>query len=375
MNFRDKLAGTGPKKLLALDGGGIRGVITLEILAKIEDILRKQAKNDNLVLADYFDYVGGTSTGAIISTCISIGMSVAEIQKFYRDSGATMFSKAGLLKRFWYKFEDDNLARQLQQVLLDRDTGAPMMFGSDKLRTLLMLVLRNASTDSPWPLSNNPNAKYNDRTRPDCNLDLPLWKLVRASTAAPTYFPPEIVSIGSHDFVFVDGGVTMFNNPAFQLFLMATLPPYKLQWEAGEDKMLLVSVGTGVAADANTNLNEGEMNLLYQAGSIPSALMFAAQANQDLMCRTFGKTLYGPVLDRELGDMAGVAGPAPKLFTYMRYNADLDRAGLNALGLPGIDPKNVQQMDNIDHIGEMAQVGAAVANLHVKPEHFAAFPA
>jgi hypothetical protein len=57
--------------------------------------------------------------------------------------------------------------------------------------------------------------------------------------------------VGSNHFIFVDGGVTMYNNPGFQLFLMATLPPYNLCWAAGEETMLLVSVGTGASADAN----------------------------------------------------------------------------------------------------------------------------
>ena len=56
-----------------------------------------------------------------------------------------------------------------------------------------MVVMRNHTTDSPWPVSNNPLAKYNDRGRKDCNLNLPLWQLVRASTAAPTFFPPEVI--------------------------------------------------------------------------------------------------------------------------------------------------------------------------------------
>ena len=66
--------------------------------------------------------------------------------------------------------------------------GEDTTLGSEKLHTFLMMVLRNATTDSPWPLTNNPRAKYNDPTRPGCNLSLPLWQLVRASTAAPTYF-------------------------------------------------------------------------------------------------------------------------------------------------------------------------------------------
>jgi hypothetical protein len=63
-SFLDKLQPAPQKKLLALDGGGIRGVLTLEILAGVEEI----------VLADYFDYIAGTSTGAIIGTCLAIGM-------------------------------------------------------------------------------------------------------------------------------------------------------------------------------------------------------------------------------------------------------------------------------------------------------------
>src|SRR5262249_19221578 len=248
---------------------------------------------------------------------------------------------------------------------------------------LLLLVLRNATTDSPWPVSNNPNAKYNDPARPDSNARLPLWQLVRASTAAPTYFPPETINVGEHRFVFVDGGVTMYNNPAFQLFLMATTAPYKLCWEVGEEKMLLVSIGTGTSPRANADLMPGEMNLMYNATSIPSALMFAAANEQDFLCRVFGKTLCGDELDREIGDLVAPANPLPsgrvpgpvhpKLFTYMRYNAELTTTGLAAIGVPQITPANVQQMDSVAHIAELQEVGKAVAKQKVKKEHFAGF--
>ena len=225
-------------------------------------------------------------------------------------------------------------------------------------------------------MSNNPRAKYNDRTRKDCNLNLPLWQLVRASTAAPTYFPPEVVSVGEHDFVFVDGGVTMYNNPAFQMFLMATLEPYKLQWNTGVDKMLLVSVGTGTSPSPDANLQSGDMNLAYQASSIPSALMYAALNEQDLLCRVFGNMLAGCALDREVGTLKNATGPVKdKLFTYARYNAELSREGLNQLGLPQILPEHVRQMDSVDYIPEMQVVGQKVAEIEVKPEHFDGFPA
>ena len=382
MSVADKKDKGGPRKLLALDGGGIRGVMTLEVLAKIEGELQAALhRGDDFVLADYFDYVAGTSTGAIIATCLSLGMRVEKIRDFYIDSGPAMFDKTNLLRRYFRnKFHSEKLTQKLKDVIAEK-TGAPeATLGSEALRTYLMLVLRNATTDSPWPVSNNPEAKYNGRARPDCNLDLPLWRLVRASTAAPTYFPPEVITFTrgegqTYEFIFVDGGVTMYNNPAFQLFLMATVKPYKLGWPTGEDEMLLVSVGTGIAADANKDLSPEEMNIVYNASSLPSAFMFAASNEQDFLCRVFGKCLNGGPLDREVWDMKGEngAGPvSPKLFTYMRYNADLTRAGLDALGLPDIEPRSVQQLDSVAHTEQLREVGRAVAR-EVNIEHFQGF--
>ncbi len=370
----------GPKKILTLDGGGIRGMITVEVLAEIENLLRqKLGRGDDFVLADYFDFVAGTSTGAIIAACISIGMKVSDIRTFYIESGEEMFDKAFLLKRFRHKYEDKKLAAKMKAVF-NKGTTQDTTLGSDRLKTVLMMVMRNATTDSPWPVSNNPFAKYNQRVRDDgsprddCNLDLPLWQLVRASTAAPVYFPPEVVQCGQHEFVFVDGGITTYNNPAFQAFIMATVEPYKMNWPAGEDKMLVVSLGTGTSPQANTDLDPNEMNLLYNAGSIPSALMYAALNEQDMLCRIFGKCLVGDQLDREVGTLIGAKGPVGpgKLFTYMRYNAELSTDGLKALGLGDIKPENVQKLDSVEHVADLQRVGQAVAR-NVQPAHFVGF--
>jgi patatin-like phospholipase/acyl hydrolase len=385
MTIQEKLTKAGPRKLLALDGGGIRGIMTIEVLAAIEELLRRELHRDQrFVLADYFDYIAGTSTGAIIATCLSLGWPVQRIRDFYHSQAETMFEEASLIRRLHYKFEVEPLAEMLKQEL-----GADTTLGSDKLQTLLLLILRNATTDSPWPISNNPGATFNATTLADCNLQLPLWQLVRASTAAPTYFPPEVVQVGSQHFIFVDGGVTMHNNPAFQLFLMATVEPYNLgwstgmRWSTGVDQMLLVSIGTGTSPDANASLRPGQMNLLFNASSIPSALMFAALNEQDFLCRVFGDCLVGEPLDLEIGDMIGKQsgagnrmghrGPVePKLFTYLRYNAELSRAGLDRLGLSDIEPKAVQQLDSVEHKGDLKRVGEAVAT-RVDRSHFAKF--
>jgi len=371
MSLLEKIKPNGPKKILALDGGGIRGILSVEVLARIEELLReKTGGKREFVLADYFDFFAGTSTGGIIAACLAWGMTIDRIRNFYLENGKEMFDKASLLDRYYRnKFQSEKLSARLQA-----EFGSDTTLGSDKLRTLLLMVMRNASTDSPWPLSNNPKAKYNDRTRADCNLDLPLWQLIRASTAAPTYFPPEVVKVGVKEFIFVDGGVTMYNNPAFQTFLMATVEPYNLNWPTGEDKLLVVSVGTGTSPDANAALKPNEMNLLYNASSIPSALMFAALNEQDFLCRIFGQCLAGEPLDREVRDMIGKKGPvSPKLFTYVRYNAELTREGLDALGLNVVEPANVQQLDSVEFIGDLQKVGKAVAEKKVKAEHFQLF--
>lgn len=362
MTLADKLAPDGKKKFLALDGGGIRGMIAVEVLGKIESELKKSlGASDDFVLADYFDYIGGTSTGAIIAACLSLGWPVDRIWKFYVNSGEQMFDKAAIFKRLKTKFNKDNL-EQLLKVELGSEEGKPITLGSGALRTLLMMVMRNATTDSPWPISNNPSAKYNAADRADSNLKFPLWQLVRASTAAPTYFPPEVITVGKRNFVFVDGGVTTYNNPAFQMFLMATVSAYRLNWKAGKDQMLVVSIGTGTSPGENNELTPDEMNLLYNATTIPSALMAAALNEQDFLCRVFGETRYARFLDREIGDMVGATGPSSKLFTYVRYNAELTRQGLDELGLKHIRPKDVQQLDSIDHVGDLQRVGQAVAS-------------
>jgi uncharacterized protein len=387
MTIADRMTNPGPKKLLALDGGGIRGAMTIEILADIEAKLRAQRiaegrmqASDKFVLADYFDYIAGTSTGGIIASCLSWGMSADEIRAFYETNGETMFDSASIQKKLTSNiYCDKKLAEKLQEVF--SQDGSPATLGAEKLQTLLMMVMRNASTDSPWWVCNNPAAKYNrperrDAPKQDCNLDIPLWQLIRASTAAPVFFPPEKVLFGNRDFEFVDGGITPHNNPAFQLFIMATSEPYQLNWPTGEDKMLIVSIGTGASPDTDMSFFTKLLgkNYVYQATHIPNHLMYAALNEQDMLCRVFGKCLSGAKLDNEVQDLIGKSGPAnPKLFTYMRYNAELTRKGLDDLGLPNIDPESVRKLDAVENIKELQAVGKAVATRDVNIAHFAGF--
>src|SRR4051794_338338 len=110
MTHKDKVAANGPKKLLALDGGGILGVLSLEYLARIEDLLREKVANGdpNFVLADYFDYVAGTSTGAIIAAGLAMGFPVSKVRAFYLDDGEKMFERAWLYQTLSFKYSQEN---------------------------------------------------------------------------------------------------------------------------------------------------------------------------------------------------------------------------------------------------------------------------
>ena len=253
-------------------------------------------------LYHFFDYVAGTSTGAIIAAGLARGMSAEELLNFYQDTGPAMFDKQFILKRWHALYKSEPLKKELQKTF-----GAETTLKPDDLECLLLAVTRNRTTDSPWPISSNPQAKYNDTLRPDCNLIIPLWQIVRASTAASVFFPPEVIQWDPADeskaFVFVDGGLTPYNNPAFLLYRMATEPGYRLNWASGEDKLLVMSVGTGAAAAVEDGVEDPSLGLIENVAALPSALMYAAMVDQDTSCRFVGRCVHGAVLDREIGDM------------------------------------------------------------------------
>ncbi|MFT3945352.1 MAG: patatin-like phospholipase family protein [Agriterribacter sp.] len=367
------------RKILSLDGGGIRGVLTLEILSELENQLKTAlGKDDQFRLSDFFDYIGGTSTGAIIAAGLSLGMSAQQLLDFYEEKGEAMFDKSFLLKRVKHFYNEGPLLKELKATFGDGDIDLQ----SNKFKSLLLVVTMNRSTDSPWPISNNPDAKFNNPQRKDCNLRIPLYQLVRASTAAPAYFRPETLQWDPADpektFVFVDGGVTPYNNPAFLMYRMATQKAYNLNWKTGEKELLIVSVGTGSAP------SPGAYNqLLETLTNLPNNLMYAMQVDQDINCRTVGRCIFGAPIDLELGDIIptdengnplGLDNDAGRHFSYVRYNADLSQAGLEKIGLGDIDSDDVRKMDSTRHMAQLRKVGKEVGKRQVKAtEHFKGF--
>lgn len=358
------------RKILSLDGGGVRGIISVEVLGRLEAMLREHTGRPDLRLCDWFDMIAGTSTGAVTAALLGVGHTVADIRTFYEEEAHVIFERAGLWDRLYYhRYDATAFTRRLQEVL-----GADTTLGSDRIRTLLLLVLHNSTTDSPWFLTNIPSARFNDRRLPACNLDLPLWQLVRASTAAPTYFEPETITLCGSTFVFSDGGLTGYNNPAFRAVLAATAEPFGLSWPAGANSLLVISAGTGTPSFAEPGLAPGAMHVVYHAVTVPDSLLSATAQMQDMLCRVFGDCLVGDPIDLELGDLIGAAGPAnPKLFTYLRYDVALTRKGLDAIGCNSVDPTRVAELDSVHALDELRQVGEALARARVRLEHLSRF--
>jgi uncharacterized protein len=236
----------GPKRILSLDGGGIRGALTLGYLKKIETILRERENDPELLLCDYFDLIGGTSTGSIIAAGLSIGMTVDELKDQYMELGGKIF---GDKRNFWNPLETLKYLKA-EYNYLELENSLKAIFGdmtieSEKIKTGLCIVSKRADTNSTWPLINHPKGKFFN-SQLDKNKNIPLWQAVRASSAAPTYFVPQMIDVGNgQSAAFVDGGVSMANNPSFTLLMVATLKGFPFHWRMGVDNLTLVSVGTG----------------------------------------------------------------------------------------------------------------------------------
>jgi len=214
------------------------------------------------------------------------------------------------------------------------------------------------------------------------NRDYPLWSVVRASTAAPTYFEPEHLVVKAADAgrglaavqgEFVDGGVSTANNPALQLVLAATVKGYGFGWEMGADKLAVTSVGTG-RASSELGLSTGAASLA--AAHAVKALKAVLEDCADLVEVVMQWMSDSPTarsIDRDLGTLAGShAGPGPCL-AYLRYNVQFEpdwfreRLGLE-LARDALD--ELAKMDKPQNMIELERIGRLAAERFVRPEHF-----
>jgi len=368
-----------PKRILALDGGGIRGALTLGFLERIEEIIKTKEGNPKLKLCDYYDLIGGTSTGAIIAAGLSIGMTAGEIKDLYLNLGEKIFGKKYSwlihpLRRWRAEFDFKPLEIALKQVFGD------IKIGGKEIKTGLCIVTKRADTLSTWPIINHPKGKfYNEIKDEEGNLigkpnkDFLLREVIRASAAAPTYFIPQKIQVENNASfgTFIDGGVSLANNPSLQLFLVATLSEFPYRWETGEDKISIHSVGTGTYRknyDANKVAKKG---LMGWAKMIPDLFMEDANYLNQTILQFLSKSPTARIIDSEILDLKNDLMTQNPALHYIRYNVILDEENLKKLGFSFSKSQieSLREMSDAKNKNTLYEIGSKASFKYVFESH------
>lgn len=372
-SLAQRLAAPGPKRICAIDGGGVRGVVALAFLERMEAHLAETASSpEDFRLSDYFDLTVGTSTGALIAAGIALGYRMQDLIDAY-----VTLSKDAFVGSRWHgglvtpKFKGERLRTTLETFVGDATLG------SDALRCGLAIVAKRIDTGSPWILHNSPRGKYYNPPRDDpdaiANKDMRLVDILRASTAAPTYFEPERINVAiGTEGLFVDGGVSPYNNPALLAFQLAVMRAYGLEWSASPDRLRLFSIGTGAvpAADHQPNFRRSASAVLALF-SLMSLIDDSSNQTQALL-QWIGETPDPWHIDGELGTLSEEDPPFGKLLTYVRYDAVLNTAWLDkeaGLSLPQKQLSKLQEWDRPEIVADALSLGRAVAARQVKSDH------
>lgn len=402
-----KLFGPGKKRILALDGGGCRGIVTIAFLEQIETQLREVTGRPKLVLSDFFDMIGGTSVGSMLATMLALGHDVAEIKARFLEWAPEIFDGRLSPLLNMRRFEAGRLTRLVKRVVKEETLGSPL------LKTGLTIVAKRVDTGSPWVLSNNRLMPYfEDKIdaitgkRLIGNRHYKLWSLIRASTAAPFLFTPIEFQIledreNPEKGTFVDGGISPYNNPALQMVLMAGLPAYNLDWPMSHNDLLVISIGTGHHRTRTVRRSKRSFGARFMsgvaslidgnlAGDIREA-HFAVQTLRSLVAdgeifslkllQALSHPRFSWKIDSEIGTLdkqllGGKTGTIPPLFSFQRYNLPLELGLVEAQYDVAATPKEREALYEIDNpaiLDAAYKMAREAAGYQVSIDDFAAF--
>jgi len=213
-------------RILSIDGGGIRGIIPATALVALEQQMGKPIR-------DCFDFLAGTSTGALIAAAAAAGVPADRILQIYTTRGGEIFTPPKVLadvKRlaFGYMYDPANIGKVL---VSEFGPAAAWMMNDSPVR--LLLTAKGVDTHPWYFVRDNPkNAQTTGKlARIDCAV---------ASASAPTYFSPHTISVDGTPTAMVDGGVGVTGNPVYQACVEAF---YYDDFTADDTRV--VSLGTG----------------------------------------------------------------------------------------------------------------------------------
>lgn len=194
-------------KILSLNGGGVRGLFTVNVLAEIERILEEEMGQEDAKIGDYFDLITGTSIGGILALGLAAGKSARELEEVFRKQAPLIFPPSrprwGWVRKFRTIFKPKYNSQPLFNAVASM-IGKEITFNDLNRRVMIPAV--NLSTGKPqfFKTSHNPNFNRDGR--------IPLLDAAMATSAAPTYFLPHHCE--ALDAYFADGGLVA-NNPSF----------------------------------------------------------------------------------------------------------------------------------------------------------------
>jgi predicted acylesterase/phospholipase RssA len=221
----------GMRRILSIDGGGVRGVIPAATLVALERTLGGRVR-------DHFDFVAGTSTGALIAGAVSAGMPAERIVDLYVSKAPPLFRRVPVLSTLRRIVAGEMYdVRRLRGLIGDAlaEQGAADWTLND-VPCGILVTAKGLADGHPWYFVKDDAATNTARTG-----RLRLADCLTASAAAPTYFEPWTVAGLESAGPMVDGGTGVAGNPVYQACVEAFL--YSRGFEPGAS--VVVSLGTG----------------------------------------------------------------------------------------------------------------------------------
>ncbi|WP_424097776.1 patatin-like phospholipase family protein [Moorena producens] len=298
-------------KILSLDGGGMRGVISARILQDIEKTIKEKYGQE---LHEYFDLISGTSTGSILAAGIACKMNGEDLIKLYNKEGKNIFLKStrylrklrelsklfgrGVLypHEFPDKSEEQGLANVLKRNLVDPDSRKPLTMRDIKDLQLLILSYDVFTRNTTWFGNNDPSGWYIEN-------DIPLWQICTASASAPTFFPPYQLLYKPDEEnpkkkyrPHIDGGVSA-NNPVLAAIAHAiSMKDEGKQNKTKIDDIAVLSIGTGTTTRPYTYDEVNKWGQLGWVSHLPDMFLDPDAENSEhialRMFRGIGRQKY-----------------------------------------------------------------------------------
>ena len=213
------------RRILTIDGGGVRGIVPATLLAALEAATGRPAR-------DAFDFVGGTSTGAVIAAGVAAGIPASRLVTLYADRSGEVFRRTPVLSTLRRIVRGTVYDTSVLNALIREELGAASDWRLNDAPVDLLITAKRLTDGMPWYF-------VRDNAVNSCRAgSVRLSDAVTASAAAPTYFDPwPIDGIGE----LIDGGIGVAGNPVYQACVEAF--HYTDAYEPADT--LVVSLGTG----------------------------------------------------------------------------------------------------------------------------------